>query len=176
VTGILEGVHQCANVFPDERVVHEFTSGLQPAISRVVKERLKSRPHRDSENIAVARQLAAQEGYAHRARMAEIQKMVTVKPTRGKAFTIGEMQTPVISVQAYETPEHAGWGTLEPYQPPQPVFEVSPLGPPPERFVGISHYTNSKVPDDPLGLSYSLGDAVHIFESLEPILAIGMLD
>ena len=62
---IIEGVYLCENVFPDHRVVEEYLRGLTPAISRVVREHLNQRPIRDSENIAVARQLAFLEAVSY---------------------------------------------------------------------------------------------------------------
>ena len=78
---IIEGVYQCANVFPDHRVVEEYLRGITPQISRFEREKLKKRPLRDSENLAVARQLAVLEGHAHRARMDELQKQIAPKRT-----------------------------------------------------------------------------------------------
>ena len=78
---IIEGIYQCANVFSDHHVVEEYLRGLTPAISRVVREKLKQLPLRDSDNLAVVRQLVVFEGHAHRARMEALQKVIAPERT-----------------------------------------------------------------------------------------------
>ena len=45
-----------------------------------------------------------------------------------------------------------------------------------EKLVDISPYLNEKMPGDPLGLDYHVGDAVHIAETLEQVMVVGLGD
>ena len=79
----------------------------------------------DSENINLVRQLANQEGLAHRARMAEL-KAVTPRNVKGRTLLVNEQPSPVMSLTTYKTPQLAfrnspqHW-TLEAYDMDAPL-------------------------------------------------------
>ena len=77
--------------------MQEIINGLHTAVSQVVRGQLNQRAMADSENINLVRQLATQEGFAHRARMAEL-TAVTPRNVKGCTLLLNEQQAPVISL------------------------------------------------------------------------------
>ena len=179
INRLLDGVEKCGNVFSDARVVQEILNGLQDSVAQVVKGQLNQRPIRDGENIHLVRKLATQEGKAHRARMAEIKAATTPKPTRSKALLVNDKPTPVLSVSAYNTPApqprwderaFSPWPEESPLVPPANMVTMSVDPNTPMRAVDA----NAPVEGDSFGLSYTVGDAMHVIDSLEPVLVVGV--
>ena len=175
---VVSAAYLCGGVFSDYDIATHIRRGLPKDVTSQINALLRQRDPSDRANLAVVRDLAVQAGETARGLIERAQQMglrtPTVRPARGKALSITDFDTPAGHMSAYDTPGSARFGTLAPYPDIQDEpFEVYARDQP-SRLVDISSYTNKPVPGDQLGLSYTFGDALHVVDSLEPILSVGM--
>ena len=100
---------------------------------------------------------------------------MTPHNVKGSILLFNEQPSPVMSLNPYKTPQSAfrnspQHGTLEAYDKYAPL---PPMPRMPEKYYPFSEGLGTIVPNDSLGLNYTLEDAIQVIYKLDPILDVG---